>query len=404
MAVKVANKEQNGGAFSELALPGTKGLFKPKQRLWKRVLWTMVIISSLATFALHISWRFERYFSYPITVSVATKEQQEVIYPALTLCLYSPFDSYRFANWRKNLTGDPNYEIQKLLDIPGVDLNVMWNMTSEPIDDLLSKCEFGDPPESCNTLWKDEFMNMGLCHTLEIESGKMHSRNRRSGIHIESQMTLAPSWPRNLLWKALLHDKRLAPTFDAMTLGVILVTNTATRLTYLQKEFQYLNTTRNPCVTIEELNKCRLECYTNYILQGSSCKDPSMKIFNLPLCNNSKDFRKIYSHPRVFNFKYRSGMCKPCTRSCNETVFEVHVDNSIPQNGNISSIININPASTEIFVTTENYAYDFQALFCDIGGALGLYLGISMLTIVEILDLLCQFMFRKILRITRAKK
>ena len=107
--------------------------------------------------------------------------------------------------------------------------------------------------------------------------------------------------------------------------------------------------------------------------------------------------------------------CGGCPTPCNQVVYESRVSDAALSNYAVAEYITNYPSYSEKYIrdnysklniffsrlsyqeVTSKEAYTPLALFCDIGGAMGLVLGSTILTIVEFLEFFARnifFMFR----------
>lgn len=172
-----------------------------------------------------------------------------------------------------------------------------------------------------------------------------------------------------------------------------------------------------------EQSVCFQYCYQTMLKQKCNCSDRDINsFFDLANCYSDSEFKclnDIY-HQFVFG-TYLNDMCKPfCPLECNKTRFNIKTSSTklnidyysslienfaiftsvislfsgetLSQEEKANSIIkfNIYYDSLAYKITTESKAMDMVALLSNIGGTLGLFLGVSVLTIVELLDIALQ--------------
>ena len=166
---------------------------------------------------------------------------------------------------------------------------------------------------------------------------------------------------------------------------------------------------------------CLELCYQTLLKDNCNCTDPDYNSFyDLNYCRTREEWKclnKIYNNFITDNGT--SAFCEPfCPLECNQTRFYISLSSSklnmdyysqgideiavyygiINQNETLSledkmnSIIKFNVyyESLSYTITTETSAMDIVALLSNIGGTLGLFLGVSVLTVVELVDILLQ--------------
>ena len=98
--------------------------------------------------------------------------------------------------------------------------------------------------------------------------------------------------------------------------------------------------------------------------------------------------RKSYAEMLKSSYYYAMSKMHTCPKEpkCKRSDYKIHVaDGQISQLENKSSLI-IQVESREVQQIVDNYSYSFSSFVGETGGALGLFLGISMLSIVEFIE------------------
>ena len=107
--------------------------------------------------------------------------------------------------------------------------------------------------------------------------------------------------------------------------------------------------------------------------------------------------RKSYAEMLKSSYYYAMSKMHTCPKEpkCKRSDYKIHEamlsDGQISQLENKSSLI-IQVESREVQQIVDNYSYSFSSFVGETGGALGLFLGISMLSIVEFIE----YILRKI--------
>jgi hypothetical protein len=172
-----------------------------------------------------------------------------------------------------------------------------------------------------------------------------------------------------------------------------------------------------------EQSVCFQYCYQAMLKEKCNCSDRDINsFFDLTNCYSDSEFKclnDIY-HQFVFG-SYLNEKCKPlCPLECNTTRFNIKTSSTKLNVDYYSSLIEISAIYTGVVslftgetlsrdekansiikfniyydslsykITTESKAMDMVALLSNIGGTLGLFLGVSVLTIVELMDIVLQ--------------
>ena len=113
-----------------------------------------------------------------------------------------------------------------------------------------------------------------------------------------------------------------------------------------------------------------------------------------PIPAEDDEGRKSYAEMLKSSIYYVKSKLKACPNEpkCKRSDYKLHeADGQISQLENKSSLI-IQVESREVQQIVDNYSYSFSSFVGETGGALGLFLGISMLSIVEFIE----YILRKI--------
>ena len=110
-----------------------------------------------------------------------------------------------------------------------------------------------------------------------------------------------------------------------------------------------------------------------------------------PIPAEDDEGRKSYAEMLKSSIYYVKSKLKACPNEpkCKRSDYKIHEamlsDGQISQLENKSSLI-IQVESREVQQIVDNYSYSFSSFVGETGGALGLFLGISMLSIVEFIE------------------
>jgi hypothetical protein len=159
-----------------------------------------------------------------------------------------------------------------------------------------------------------------------------------------------------------------------------------------------------------------------------NCTDQyQVSLFNSTGCNTQDELDCINDqYSFIFNSNYITFTCTPlCPLECNRTIFKIsegsyeitgdHYHDYIKSNPNLLSDFVNTPLTVEkakksfvdvnfyynsnsYLLSTQSPAMSIVSLLADLGGTLGLFLGISLIQICEIIDVLIQttFFYRKL--------
>ncbi|GFN94533.1 acid-sensing ion channel 1-like [Plakobranchus ocellatus] len=84
----------------ETTLHGCKHLQDSNSPIFLRVAWSLILITMVAALAISLTMLWIHYRSYPFTTVWSLSREAYVPLPSLTLCLYADFDTQKTASWQ----------------------------------------------------------------------------------------------------------------------------------------------------------------------------------------------------------------------------------------------------------------------------------------------------------------
>ncbi|XP_070560649.1 acid-sensing ion channel 1-like isoform X2 [Ptychodera flava] len=148
-------------------------------------------------------------------------------------------------------------------------------------------------------------------------------------------------------------------------------------------------------------NACRMECKTDYMVDYCGCR-----MFYMPGNATVCDFRVMYVCGQVAlaELMNEESRCE-CPLPCTQVIYKPNLSHAkytyqafanfqaeyfgVPPEYFESNLVKLHIFFQELAIheVQEEVAYNIFGLLCDIGGSLGLWLGGSILTVIEILDI-----------------
>ncbi|XP_046545314.1 acid-sensing ion channel 1A-like [Haliotis rubra] len=407
----------------QMTMQGVKQIADVTSGRLRRCFWLMVVCGGLTFTAFNIAKQVQLYMSLPVNVDIDVKYAQKLQFPTVTLCNLNLFKKSSLE--RLNLTGVVKeafrYDFQSAVNInyssydlsdAGMDIKSSIYMYGHDIYDSVFQCDWMQ--EKCDvanfTLTETE---IGLCFSFNVNgtsstvgSGRLYglqllldARSEefvRSREHTEGAgFMIAVHSPDIPL---LMNDIGMALTPGSQYfIGVELAT--ATSPTGLDgcgsKSLKYYNKPYSR-------EACRIECITNYALAQCSCRDIYMP-GNADICSPEQGFRCLI--PAMIRYHSTRGECESsCPQTCSYTSFNVRSSSSLRVTDEyLSTLANVtndtleywrsNYVAVDVYLSSmtyqsveKRYAYSVLELFCDIGGALSLILGASVVTALEVID------------------
>eukprot|EP00058_Branchiostoma_floridae_P000925 XP_002586413.1 hypothetical protein BRAFLDRAFT_107694 [Branchiostoma floridae] len=339
-----------------------------------RVLWVLAILSSYSGFAYMFSTMIIDYFSYNTITDTKLEFDDEVIFPAVTVCNMNKFDE------------------SKLKVIDFVYLSMFLFAVQLDVETIIAGGAIPDETVNSTT----EGMNV---EDLLLEKGFDIHWNRMplciwKGVHCterdEYTETYTASGNAEVGLKLLVHDPREPPMMD--TQGIALAPGnhalvSVKRILYENhvppwgvcedRQLEYYDT--------YTLNGCYLECRSKHVVRNCSCRP-----YNLP--------------DQVIRGVLKCDCPVPCSMTSYSTSVSYagwpnrHTRTYLaPYWGMDSNYITTNGVVFSVFYEKLNYqkitelkAMDGGQLASNIGGMMGLFIGASLLTLLEVWEYLWQ--------------
>ncbi|XP_046582483.1 acid-sensing ion channel 1A-like [Haliotis rubra] len=154
---------------------------------------------------------------------------------------------------------------------------------------------------------------------------------------------------------------------------------------------------------------CKMECEMDFIVSICNCRDYTNPNDDVAYCT-PQQFQECYVPAKARYLQTDTGCEAGCPEPCSYTRFITqHSSSPLTRNyitaytkakGKTEEYWRRNLVILEMYLSSMTYeltekqlGYEILDLFCDIGGALGLLLGASLLTVLEVFDFLCITVF-----------
>ncbi|XP_046584885.1 acid-sensing ion channel 3-like [Haliotis rubra] len=151
------------------------------------------------------------------------------------------------------------------------------------------------------------------------------------------------------------------------------------------------------------IQACRQECLSDYVVSKCGCKEVFMKRNDTLICDPPELFSCVYPSIDDYVKNVNKDCEKSCPGPCSTFIYdttpsaaplsEYFLEEYSHYKGHNASYWRKNFVELEIYLTSMSYqyiekrlSYTLLDLLCDVGGALGLLLGASFLTVLEIID------------------
>uniref|UniRef100_A0ACB8FW12 Uncharacterized protein n=2 Tax=Sphaerodactylus townsendi TaxID=933632 RepID=A0ACB8FW12_9SAUR len=441
-------------------LHGISHVFLPGPFTPRRVAWAGAVLAAVGIFLYQVGERVQYYQEYHHVTMLDEEEGKLLVFPAVTLCNYNRIRRSRVTrndlHWLgRELLGvePPDYpDYLRALGWPDADTSPpgffptrSFNMldffqrTGHDLEDMLLDCRFRTRecgPENFTTI----FTRLGKCYTFNsgapgqellttVKGGTGNGLELMLNIQQDEYLpvwgeTEETSYEAGV--KVQIHSQEEPPSIDQLGFGV--APGFQTFVSCQQQRLLYLPPPWGDCKSgpIESaffpnysMAACRIDCETRYLAENCNCRMVHMP-GNANIC--TPELYKECADPALnFLVEKDNEFCR-CQTPCETMRFgkELSVV-KIPSKASAKYLakkynrseqyITENLLVLDIFFEALNYetieqkaAYEVSGLLGDIGGQMGLFIGASLLTILEILDYLYEVLREKLLIFYQGRK
>ncbi|NXN52059.1 ASI4A protein, partial [Rynchops niger] len=409
----------------------------------RQTLWAFAFLASLAFFLYQAAKSALLYLEHPHVMALDEEAIREMVFPAITICNINRYrhsaltdaDIFHLAN----MTGLPpkDRDGHKATDLlyPDPDMADIVNRTGHQLDDMLKSCNFSG--ENCSSRdFTVVYTRYGKCYT--FNGDRRNPRVTRQGgmgngleimLDIQQEEYL-PIWRETNETsfeagiRVQIHSQDEPPYIHQLGFGVspgfqTFVSCQEQRLTYLPQPWGNCRASVQgeqtlPGYDTYSIAACRLQCEKEAVVRSCHCRMVHMPArMSRPTSISWASVSRPASRPSC-----------PARSSgpCNLTRYGKEISMvRIPNKGSArylarkynknETYIRENFLVLDIFFEALNYeaieqkkAYDLAGLLGDIGGQMGLFIGASILTILEILDYVYEVIRDRVSRVLRRSK
>ncbi|NXM66999.1 ASIC1 protein, partial [Serilophus lunatus] len=431
---------------SSSTLHGLSHIFSYERLSLKRVVWALCFLASLALLALVCTNRIQYYFLYPHVTKLDEVAATRLTFPAVTFCNLNEF---RFSRVTKNdlyhagellALLNNRYEIpdtqtadEKQLEILQDKANFrnfkpkpfnmleFYDRAGHDIREMLLSCFFRG--EQCTPEdFKVVFTRYGKCYTFNAgQDGKPRLITMKGGTGNGLEIMLDIQQDEYLpVWgetdetsfeagiKVQIHSQDEPPLIDQLGFGV--APGFQTFVSCQEQRLIYLPPPWGDCKAVAgdsefydtySITACRIDCETRYLVENCNCRMVHMP-GDAPYCT-PEQYKECADPALDFLVEKDNEYCI-CEMPCNMTRYGKELSMvKIPSKASAKYLakkynkseqyIGENILVLDIFFEALNYetieqkkAYEVAGLLGDIGGQMGLFIGASILTVLELFD------------------
>ncbi|XP_041122664.1 acid-sensing ion channel 2-like isoform X2 [Polyodon spathula] len=423
----------------------------------RRLLWMVAFIVSLGLLVVESSERVAYFFSYPHVTKVDEVVANSLVFPAVTIC---NLNQYRFSKLSRNdlyHAGELLALLNVHMDIPDPHLAepevltilkekaYFENYKPKPFSmlefmervghdmkEMMLSCKFKG--QVCTYQdFKVVFTRYGKCYMFNSgQEGKTPHTTMKGGTGNGLEIMLDIQQDEYLpVWgetdetafeagvRVQIHSQFEPPFVHELGFGVApgfqtFVSTQEQRLTYLPPPWGDCQSTVSDSdfFRVYSITACRIDCETRYLVENCNCKMVHMP-GDAAFCTPEQ--YKECAEPALDMLTEKNSNYCVCRTPCNLTRYNKELSMvKIPSKtsarylekkfNKTEKYIADNILVLDVFFEALNYetieqkkAYEVAGLLGDIGGQMGLFIGASILTILELFDYLYEVMKDRLL-------
>ena len=429
-----------GGPEAQLCLSGLPVAVSPAAHWLRRLLWGLLLLLSLAYLIVQLHGSVVRLLDQKVATSSRHNLQMNVAFPSVTICSAHRFKKDQILNMTKNgTTMDQWYAVKgpsryKVLRWDEINFDEFFERASYSYSDLVRGCSFhGRPCRDISEVTTVFTSRYGACHTIALS---LPANGTWTTPQLEINLTLPDQGNTSQRgsgpgWFAILHDPNVIFTdttlfavfsFSYLSLPQALETS----IKIHRREDRYIPVTDSPCCvdcTVMEYAECVKMCIAedreelggpkSDRLQRAldSEQDDDVPICRLPWERHERDDPPCRSHDeliyamrftadlRMLNESelYNIGYDCGCVAPCNEVTYPIGTPDRVPMRGPealYTSRLGI-WLSMRVEERVEDWSFTFNQFVAECGGNMGIFLGASLLSLVELVDFIIFWMLKK---------
>ncbi|XP_054906352.1 acid-sensing ion channel 1B isoform X1 [Poeciliopsis prolifica] len=437
--------------FGGCSLHGANHIFVEEKKFGIRQgLWAVVFTMALSAFLYQVFDRVIYYRTYDHITMLDERSAKKMIFPAITICNYNFIRksqmSYSDLIFTSPLLGfeegmAPGFPLAPEPDRPlgsRFSLDEFFNRTRHRIEEMLLDCSFRGlecGPEN----FREIFTRYGKCYTFNSgQDGRPLLVTMKGGTGNGLELMLDIQQDEYLpVWgetdetsfeagiKVQIHTQDEPPFIDQLGFGVApgfqtFVSCQEQRLTYLPPPWGDCKSTAmdSDFFSSYSITACRIDCETRYLVENCNCRMVHMP-GDAPYCT-PEQYKECADPALDFLVEKDNDYCV-CETPCNMTRYGKELSFvKIPSKASAKYLakkfnkteqyIADNILVLDIYFEALNYetieqkkAYELAGLLGDIGGQMGLFIGASILTVLELFDYLYEVIKYKLCRCMKKK-
>ncbi|XP_041836481.1 acid-sensing ion channel 1B isoform X1 [Melanotaenia boesemani] len=437
--------------FGGCSLHGANHIFVEDKKFGIRQgLWALVFTLALSAFLLQVADRIIYFLQYDHITMLDERTAKNMTFPAITICNYNFIRKSQLSYSDLIFMGPllafeegmaPGFPLAPEPERPlgsRFSLDEFYNRTRHRIEDILLDCSFRGlecGPEN----FREIFTRYGKCYTFNSgQDGRPLLVTMKGGTGNGLELMLDIQQDEYLpVWgetdetsfeagiKVQIHTQDEPPFIDQLGFGVApgfqtFVSCQEQRLTYLPPPWGDCKSTPmdSDFFNSYSITACRIDCETRYLVENCNCRMVHMP-GDAPYCT-PEQYKECADPALDFLVEKDNDYCV-CETPCNLTRYGKELSFvKIPSKASAKYLakkfnkteqyIAENILVLDIYFEALNYetieqkkAYELAGLLGDIGGQMGLFIGASILTVLELFDYLYEVIKYNLCRCMKKK-
>ncbi|XP_073469254.1 acid-sensing ion channel 1 isoform X1 [Aquarana catesbeiana] len=398
----------------------------------RRTVWVCTFLLSLCLFLSQVWERVAYYRLYPLLTIIDEMVSDAMIFPAITFCNYNRFRITQLSSsellYLAPLVGSPEGGNESFVTDPSLeygsgpfDMYDIIDRSSHQLSEMMLGCRFQG--RECDVEdFIPVFTRYGKCYTFNSgQNGRTILVTSKGGTGNGLELMLDIQQDEYLpVWgetdetsfeagiKVQIHSQDEPPFIDQLGFGVApgfqtFVSCQEQRLTYLPPPWGDCKSSAMDSEFFDtfSISACRIDCETRYLVENCNCRMVHMP-GDAAYC--TPELYKECADPALDFLVEKDNDYCVCDTPCNMTRYGKELSMvKIPSKASARYLakkynkseqyIADNILVLDIFFEALNYetieqkaAYEVAGLLGDIGGQMGLFIGASILTVLELFD------------------
>ena len=388
----------------------------------KRILWAVIILTAIGGFLIVSYINFSLLAREPISTSITLARKKEITLPAVTICSLSLLNITTVESGGFNIQGELNELFNDIMERSNIQTckshanrlasttgqNISWgeliDIAQNNISALLMNCSFAGKKCSAEDFEPIHTIG-GRCYTFNrVGSRVVKDTGIRQGLHL----LLSPyyqffSLEGDIGFRVVIHNPDELPRPESE--GIVVGLNSSVYIgmkriisidkTKFSSGFQCRKDTYNqhqdlsiPGYTSYSPSSCQAQCLYEYVIKKCGCIE---KNFYTPVSSLYSQLRTCGAPDlccAVEAFYEVKESCD-CPPRCETVEHSLTISSSTSNSDSV--VINVYYESLILETRETTDSYTPWSLISDIGGNTGLFLGITLLSGVELMLLLLGF-------------